>query len=86
MVKYEKSNSPNFLFLEITKLYSRIKNANNTNTSEMSIPNTLGVKLGGTNNEDKIKNPTIETLFLIKWARQDSNLRPTDYESVALTN
>ena len=25
-------------------------------------------------------------IFLYKWARQDSNLRPTDYESVALTN
>ncbi len=35
-----------------------------------------------TNNEPSVKFLT----FSFKWAWQDSNLRPTDYESVALTN
>ena len=33
------------------------------------------------------KEPNINNINLfLKWAWQDSNLRPTDYESVALTN
>ena len=35
------------------------------------------------NNEPKVK---YFNLLFNKWAWQDSNLRPTDYESVALTN
>ena len=49
-------------------------------------------KLGSTKVEEAIRNPTTNinlsefNIFFAKWARQDSNLRPTDYESVALTN
>ena len=34
------------------------------------------------------KEPKVKYFILLfnKWAWQDSNLRPTDYESVALTN
>ena len=37
---------------------------------------------------DKVKSVPINNniALLFKWAWQDSNLRPTDYESVALTN
>ena len=37
---------------------------------------------------DKVKRVpiNINIALLFKWAWQDSNLRPTDYESVALTN
>lgn len=31
------------------------------------------------------KKPNLMSLFFIWWPQQDSNLRPTDYESAALT-
>ena len=41
----------------------------------------------GIKNEQKNKlPPTKYFISVLKWAWQDSNLRPTDYESVALTN
>ena len=69
------------------------KNKININgRSSKLIPNIPKPKLGSIKVEEAIRNPTINinlsefNIFFAKWARQDSNLRPTDYESVALTN
>ena len=54
--------------------------------SESSIKFNLRTP-GGKTNVDATKVPKRNRLTLtFKWAWQDSNLRPTDYESVALTN
>ena len=54
--------------------------------SENSIISNLR-KLGGETKETEIIAPKINNFnFALTWAWQDSNLRPTDYESVALTN
>ena len=44
--------------------------------------NSGGEVIDTVNKEPNINN----TNLFFKWAWQDSNLRPTDYESVALTN
>ena len=54
--------------------------------SENSIISNLR-KPGGETKETEIMEPKVNNFnFALKWAWQDSNLRPTDYESVALTN
>ena len=54
--------------------------------SEYSNKNIFPIP-GGIIKERANSAPDINRVtFLTKWAWQDSNLRPTDYESVALTN
>ena len=58
----------------------------NIKKSENSIKFSLK-KPGGEIKETATREPKkIKYNFSFKWAWQDSNLRPTDYESVALTN
>ena len=74
-------------------IWDNRKNIINKNgRSSKLIPNIPKPKLGRIKVEKATSNPIVNinlsefNIFFSKWARQDSNLRPTDYESVALTN
>ena len=73
-------------------LTTKNKNKIISGKSSKFIPPISNPKFGGMRRESaKILPMFFELIFtifinLFKWARQDSNLRPTDYESVALTN
>jgi hypothetical protein len=53
-----------------------------------SIPSSLGINFSHTAAplNQKRSAAFAEDLFQFKWAQQGSNLRPSDYESDALTN
>ena len=78
--------------LEKRNLIIKITNRTNKGKSFKFKPKKLNRNSVGITNESAKKVPicfvdkTKLLLTLFKWARQDSNLRPTDYESVALTN
>ena len=78
--------------LFINKWDSKKNIINKNGRSSKLIPNIPKPKLGSIKVEKAIRKPKINinlsefNIFFAKWARQDSNLRPTDYESVALTN
>ena len=80
------------LDLFTNKFASKKNTITRNGKSSKLIPNIPKPKFGSIKVEKDIKKPTVNTnlsefnIFFAKWARQDSNLRPTDYESVALTN
>jgi hypothetical protein len=60
-----------------------------TNTNHRNVRTPFSLQMPVIQIAVAIENPPISRDFLIwalLWARQDSNLRPTDYESAALTN
>ena len=80
------------LDLFTNKFASKKNTITRNGKSSKLIPNIPKPKFGSIKVEKDIKKPTVNinlsefNIFFAKWARQDSNLRPTDYESVALTN
>ena len=75
----------NSLFFKI-KSRNNIKEKMNIRKSENSIKLSLR-NPGGDIKESETREPNKNIFsFSFKWAWHDSNLRPTDYESVALTN
>ena len=90
---------PQVLLIEILsqdlffiKCKSKKQNTNINGMSSKLIPKKSNPKLGRIKVDRASKIPKNKisfsefNIFFNKWARQDSNLRPTDYESVALTN
>ena len=79
------SDKSKVLFFKI-KSRNNIKEKINIRKSESSIKLSLR-NPGGEIKESETREPNKNIFsFSFKWAWQDSNLRPTDYESVALTN
>ena len=81
------------MFLDKSKvLFFTIKSKNNIKVKINIRKSENSIKLslrnpGGDIKESETREPNKNIFsFSFKWAWQDSNLRPTDYESVALTN